>query len=68
MADIRSVTFIPKDGEPYQGHVNFDKVIYAEDHGLDYCGMGNKKVPVALLVFESDLTLRIAAAPLDQKS
>lgn len=35
MADIRKVKFMPRDGGDYFGWINFDRVLYAEDHGLD---------------------------------
>lgn len=35
MADIRKVTFLPRDGGPYAGWLNMDRVLYAEDHGRE---------------------------------
>jgi hypothetical protein len=53
MADIRKVRFIPIDSEPYEGWINFDRVLYAEAHGIDK----EEKVPTALVVMDTARSL-----------
>lgn len=48
MADLRKVTFVPHDSEPYDGWINFDRVKYIEDQGDDYRGR------VAIVILAGD--------------
>jgi hypothetical protein len=50
MTDIRKVKFVPLDDEPRWGWVNFERLLYAEDHAWDE----EEQCPVALLVMDYD--------------
>lgn len=65
MSDIRKVRVIVKDSQPYNAWLNTDRMLYAEDHGMDWDG--DRRCRIALVVLDTGENMRIDAAALSPR-